>query len=45
MLFYHDHAMGINRLNIYAGLQGFSIVRDEVEDALNLPNGKYEVPL
>ncbi len=22
MLFYHDHAMGINRLNIYAGLQG-----------------------
>jgi spore coat protein A, manganese oxidase len=45
MLFYHDHAMGINRLNIYAGLQGLFIVRDEVEDALNLPSGKYEVPL
>ena len=22
LLFYHDHTMGINRLNIYAGLQG-----------------------
>ena len=28
LLFYHDHTMGINRLNIYAGLQGFFIVRD-----------------
>lgn len=45
MLFYHDHAMGINRLNIYAGLQGLFFVRDDVEDALNLPRGKYEVPL
>ena len=45
MLWYHDHAMGINRLNIYAGLLGSYIVRDKVEDALNLPNGKYEIPL
>ena len=45
LLFYHDHAMGINRLNIYAGLEGLFIVRDEVEDLLNLPKGKYEVPL
>jgi len=45
MLFYHDHTMGINRLNIYAGLQGLFLIRDEVEDALNLPRGKYEVPL
>lgn len=45
LLFYHDHAMGINRLNIYAGLQGMFIVRDAVEDALNLPRGKYELPL
>ena len=37
MLWYHDHAMGINRLNIYAGLLGLFIIRDEVEDALNLP--------
>ncbi len=45
LLFYHDHTMGINRLNIYAGLQGLFVVRDEVEDGLNLPKGKYEVPL
>jgi len=45
LLFYHDHTMGINRLNIYAGLQGFCIVRDEHEAALDLPRGKYEVPL
>ena len=45
LLWYHDHAMGITRLNIYAGLFGLFIVRDGVEDALNLPNGPYEIPL
>jgi spore coat protein A len=45
MLWYHDHAMGINRLNIFAGLFGAYILRDDVEDALNLPRGKYEIPL
>ncbi len=45
MLWYHDHAMGINRLNIYAGLFGLFLVRDELEDALNLPAGPYEIPL
>ena len=45
LLFYHDHTMGINRLNIYAGLQGLFVVRDEVEERLNLPAGKYEIPL
>jgi spore coat protein A, manganese oxidase len=44
-LFYHDHTMGINRLNIYAGLQGMYFIRDEAEDALGLPRGKYEIPL
>ena len=44
-LWYHDHAMGLNRLNMYAGLFGMVLVRDSVEDALNLPSGKYEVPL
>ena len=44
-LWYHDHAMGINRLNIYAGLMGLFIVRDHFEDQLNLPGGKYEIPL
>ena len=45
LLFYHDHTMGINRLNIYAGMQGLFIVRDAHEAALHLPSGKYEVPL
>jgi spore coat protein A len=45
MLWYHDHAMGINRLNIFAGLLGAFMVRDEVEAGYNLPAGKYEVPL
>jgi spore coat protein A, manganese oxidase len=44
-LWYHDHAMGITRLNPYAGLAGFYIVRDAYEDSLNLPKGAYEVPL
>ncbi|MGC2152801.1 MAG: multicopper oxidase domain-containing protein [Terriglobales bacterium] len=41
MLWYHDHALGINRLNVFAGLLGAFFVRDEVEDALQLPRGKY----
>jgi len=45
LLFYHDHAMGINRLNIYAGMQGLCIVRDRLEAGLNLPSGKYEIPM
>jgi spore coat protein A, manganese oxidase len=44
-LWYHDHAMGLNRLNIYAGLQGMMLLRDEREDSLGLPSGRYEIPL
>jgi spore coat protein A, manganese oxidase len=45
MLWYHDHALGINRLNVFAGLLGTFFVRDEFEDSLNLPRGRYELPL
>jgi len=44
-LWYHDHAMGINRLNIYAGMFGLFLVRDDMEDALHLPHGQFEIPL
>jgi spore coat protein A len=44
-LWYHDHTMGINRLNVYAGLMGVYVVRDAVEDALNLPRDQYDIPL
>jgi spore coat protein A len=45
MLWYHDHALGITRYNIYAGLAGAYIIRDPEEASLGLPSGKYEVPL
>jgi spore coat protein A, manganese oxidase len=45
MLWYHDHALGITRLNVYAGLFGSYLLRDKFEAGLNLPAGKYEVPL
>lgn len=44
-LWYHDHALGITRLNVYAGLSGFYLLRDEAEKALNLPQGEFEIPL
>lgn len=44
-LWYHDHAMGITRLNIYAGLFGAYLLRDPEERALGLPAGAQELPL
>ena len=44
-LWYHDHAMAITRLNVYAGLSGFYLLRDELEDQLNLSRGPFEIPL
>lgn len=44
-LWYHDHAIGITRLNVYAGLAGFYLIRDEEEEKLNLPREQYEIPL
>jgi spore coat protein A len=44
-LWYHDHAIGITRLNVYMGLAGFYLVRSPIEKALKLPAGEFEVPL
>ena len=44
-LWYHDHAIGITRLNVYAGLAGFYLIRDFLEERLNLPKGPYEIPI
>jgi spore coat protein A len=53
-LWYHDHALGITRTNVYAGLAGLYFNRDSYENKLNtyakLPmiggiNGAYEIPL
>jgi FtsP/CotA-like multicopper oxidase with cupredoxin domain len=34
LMFYHDHAYGITRLNVYAGEAAAYILRDQVEQAL-----------
>ena len=44
-LWYHDHAMGIERLNVYAGMFGAFLVRDAAESSLQLPSGQFEIPL
>lgn len=44
-LWYHDHAMGITRLNVYMGLAGLYLLRNPEEEKLGLPSGEYEVPL
>jgi spore coat protein A len=44
-LWYHDHSLGVTRLNVQMGLAGLYYLRDSVEDALNLPAGEFEVPL
>jgi len=44
-LWYHDHSLGITRLNVYAGLAGFYLLRGEHEQDLDLPDGEYEIPL
>lgn len=42
--FYHDHTMGLTRLNVLAGMAGFYLIKDPSESA-TLPSGKYEIPL
>jgi spore coat protein A len=37
--------MAVTRLNIFAGLFGLYLIRDSVEDALNLPRAERELPL
>ena len=44
-LWYHDHCLGITRLNVYAGLTGTYIIHDDAEDSLNLPQGVFDIPL
>jgi FtsP/CotA-like multicopper oxidase with cupredoxin domain len=46
LLWYHDHVMGVTKFDVYAGLAGLWIVRDERERELGLPAGPpFEVPL
>ncbi len=42
---YHDHAMGVTRFNVYAGLAGMWLVRHPIETALELPVASHELAL
>jgi bilirubin oxidase len=46
-LWFHDHSLGMTRVNIYAGLQGFYLLRGGAYDLEGdtLPRGDYEIPL
>lgn len=48
-IWYHDHAFGITRLNVYCGLAGFYILTDDNEQKLKaenkLPAGPYDIGL
>jgi spore coat protein A len=49
-LWYHDHALGMVRTNVYAGLAGFYFIRDNRDTGLSsnpiaLPSGPQEVEL
>ncbi len=45
-LWYHDHALGLTRLNVQAGLAGFYLLRDPTDAvAAALPSGTQEIPL
>ncbi len=53
-LWFHDHALGMTRQHVYAGLEGFYLIRDTFDTGLtggatvnpmNLPAGPYEAEL
>ncbi|TMI89461.1 MAG: bilirubin oxidase [Bacillati bacterium ANGP1] len=49
-LWFHDHALGITRLNVFAGLAAFYLIRDEFDtggsdNPLRLPAGPQEIEL
>ncbi|KAI7985814.1 hypothetical protein LOK49_LG14G00108 [Camellia lanceoleosa] len=42
-LWYHDHALGLTRINLLAGLIGSYVISDPTEDStLNLPRGEFD---
>ena len=50
LLWFHDHAIGVTRLNVVAGLAAAYVIRDAFDTGApgnvnGLPSGKYEIPL
>lgn len=49
-LWFHDHVLGMTRLNLYAGLAAFYLIRDSYDTGipdtgLRLPAGRYEIEM
>ena len=46
-MWYHDHVLGMTRLNVYAGPAGFYLLRGGPFDLPpgHLPSGRYEIPI
>ncbi|WP_194919783.1 multicopper oxidase family protein [Catenulispora rubra] len=44
-LWYHDHLHMMEAVNVYNGLHGVYILHDPAEDVLDLPGGRYDVPI
>src|SRR5215204_818352 len=49
-LWYHDHAVAITRLNVYAGLAAYYLIRDGNDtgtepNPIGIPGGAYEIPI
>jgi hypothetical protein len=44
-IWFHDHALGITRLNVMMGLAGFYLIRDAFEESLGLPADAYEIEI
>ena len=45
-LWYHDHGLGVTRINVMSGLAGFYLLRDPLDPAAEvLPKGMYEQPI
>jgi spore coat protein A, manganese oxidase len=50
LLWFHDHALGATRLNVFAGLAAAYILRDADDtgiepNPIGIPGGAYEIPL
>lgn len=43
--FYHDQAIGITALNVYAGLSGLYLIKSLCNKYFNLPSSKYDIAL
>ena len=44
-IWYHDHAFGYTRHNVYAGLAGFFVITDPDNEPAGLPSGPYDIGL